>query len=252
MLPDYNTRFEIKFDADHVSQAFRVQKATPPTAITGLLNIPQPAPAIFLTGGAGSMSPEDIERTREIIDMLAHFAVEHKAVIIDGGTNSGIMQMMGAARGKYNLTFPLIGIAPLKKVTFPGYTNPEYEAELDKNHTHFILIDAESWGDESEMILGLTGVISGSGKLPALGILINGGMIARQEVYLAATKEFRMPIVILEGSGRAADEIAAAFKTGRANQRILQAILAGGDIQLVNTVEGADAMRNKLLTRFTR
>ena len=73
-----------------------------------------------------------------------------------------------------------------------------------------------------------------------------------QEVYLATTHERKMSIIVLEGSGRAADDISTAFRTGKANQKILQAILAGGDIQLVGTIEGPDAMRAKLVAKFQK
>jgi hypothetical protein len=59
-----------------------------------------------------------------------------------------------------------------------------------------------------------------------------------------------VPIIVLEGSGRFADEVATAFKTGNAKQSILRAILAGGDIQLVATTDGPEAMRARLEARF--
>jgi hypothetical protein len=250
MLP--NIRFEIRFQDGHTAQAVHVHKDTPIQTIASQLDIVQPRPAIFITGGASKMSPEDIKMTEVLIDALVLYINEVNAVMIDGGTTSGVMQMIGSAREKHRLKFDLIGVAPLGKIEFPGHINPNAEAQLEQNHSHFILIDGDEWGDESEIILGLTRVIADGGKLPCAGILINGGTISRQEVYLAATKEFKLPMLIVEGSGRAADEIANAFKTGRANQRILQFILAGGDIQLVSTADGPEALRNKLAARFNK
>lgn len=251
MLPKSNTRFEIRFEDGHTAQAVHVQKDTPFQTIASQLDIQQPRPTLFITGGAANMSPDDVQMTEAIIDALVLFVNEVGAVMIDGGTTSGVMKMIGSAREKHGLKFDLIGVAPLGKIEYPGHINPHAEAHLESNHSHFILIDGNEWGDESEIILGLTRAIADDGKLPCAGILINGGNISRQEVYLAATKEFKLPMLIVEGSGRAADEIANAFKTGRANQRILQFILAGGDIQLVSTSEGPEALRNKLASRFT-
>jgi hypothetical protein len=250
MLPRHNTRFEIQFSNGHSSHAVHVHKTTPPEIIADYLNIQQPIPAIFVTGGASNMSAEDIQMTEQLIETLVLFVEEIGAVMIDGGTTSGVMQMIGKARAKHKLRFSLIGVCPMGKVSYPGHTNPDAEAHLEANHSHFVLIDGDLWGDESEIILGLTRVLSGNGKAPGAGILINGGNISRQEVYLAATKDFKLPMLIVEGSGRVADEIATAFKTGRANQRIMQAILAGGDIQLVSTLDGPDALRGKLVERF--
>jgi len=71
-----------------------------------------------------------------------------------------------------------------------------------------------------------------------------------KEIYLASTGDMKFPILILEGSGRAADEISTAFRTGRTNRAILKAILAGGDISLVPTLEGPEGMRKKLIEKF--
>jgi hypothetical protein len=88
--------------------------------------------------------------------------------------------------------------------------------------------------------------------MPQVGVLVNGGKIAANEVYLATTKDLNLPMIVLEGSGRFADELATAVRTGKTNQRILQAILAGGDIKLVATVEGPNKLREKLVERFDK
>lgn len=196
------------------------------------------------------MSDEDRQRTQDIIAEVARFADQNQLVIIDGGTESGVMKMIGDQRGKYGFRFPLIGASPLGKVSFPGYTNPGSEANLEDSHSHFVLVDGDEWGAESHMIVDLTHYIAGEGKRPSAGILINGGKIAMQEVYLATTASRKLPMIVLEGSGRLADEVSTAWRTGRANQRILKAIIEGGDIQLVGTLEGPGAVRKKLEKRF--
>lgn len=249
-LHTHDIRFRITFPNSNVAEAVRVRTNTDPKAVLALLNIKAAAPTIFVTGGAAYMSEEDTIRTREIIESVVDFAAEHQAIVIDGGTESGVMQMVGDARRKGNYHFPLIGVSPYGKIAYPGHDNPAADAQLEDSHSHFVLVDGEDWGAESEMIVGLTKAASGFATFPAIGILINGGKIARQEVFLAVSKE--IPMLILEGSGRLADEIATAFKTGKASQRILQAILGGGDIQLVSTEEGPGAMRTKLESRFVR
>jgi hypothetical protein len=247
--------YSILFPGGNTAQAVYVPKTVPPAEVIARLGLSSPVPAIFLTGGAGAMSDEDIRLTQQFIAALAQFAQENGATVIDGGTQSGIMQMMGQARALYGLTFPLIGIAPLSKVEYPGYPNDAKEADLNPDHSHFVFVEGDEWGDESELILGLTRALAAHlqpEQKPALGILINGGKIARKEVYLAATKELHIPMIIIEGSGRAADEIATAMKTGRTSKRILQAILAGGDIQLVGTTQGPGALRTMLESKFRR
>lgn len=252
VLPSKNISFTIPFDNGNRAKAVRVATDTDPLQIMQVLNFTHTQPSIFISGGAGMMSDEDKRMVKRILAEVAAFAEEHHAVILDGGTESGIMQMVGDAKRDFNYKFPLLGISPLGKISYPGFKNPNEEAFLEDSHSHFVLVDADSWGDESRMIVQLTHAIGGRGEKPSVGILINGGKIAMHEVYLASTKDLKLGMIVLEGSGRAADEISTAFRTGKTNQRILQAILAGGDIQLVSTVEGPSAMRAKLTSRFKR
>ena len=249
-LPDHNRLFYMKFPNGQSAQAVRVVADAKAAIVYRLLGFKEACPAIFVSGGASKMSKTDKKRTEEIIKGIAQFAEERKAVIIDGGTESGIMKMVGDTRGSVGYQFPLIGVSPFGKVSYPGYENPGQEAFLEDSHSHFVLVDGDEWGVESQMIVALTHAIAGNGKKPALGILINGGEIAMQEVYLASTKRQKMPMIVLEGSGRAADEISSAFRTGKANHNLIQAILDGGDILLVGTAEGPEAMRLNLKRKF--
>lgn len=245
--------FEIKFEDGHRALAVCTTPTSDAKSLLNMLGLTENRPAIFITGGASNMSSEDMERTRRIIeDGIAPFAARHNAIVVDGGTESGVMQMIGQARHIHNYKFPLIGVAPLGKVEYPGHVNPDKEADLEDSHTHFVLVDAADWGDESNMIISITRAICEGGK-PAIGVLINGGRIARQEVLLATSQgQNSLPILVLEGSGRTADQIATAFRTGKTNQAIIKAIIEGGDIELVATIEGPSAVLKKLEKRFAR
>lgn len=186
----------------------------------------------------------------QMIAEVAKFAQERGAIIVDGGTESGVMQMVGEVRKRLKYSFSLIGVSPAGKIAFPGYANKAAEATLEDSHTHFVLVDGTDWGHETHTIINLTQALCANNAKPSVGILINGGRIALHEIYLASTRENRLPIIVLEGSGRAADEVSTAFREGRSNRAILQAILAGGDIQLVATLEGPQALRQKLVAKF--
>lgn len=246
--------FEIKFKEGHTATAVKVETDTPVTDILRVLGIPTPTASLFISGGAGGMSDEDVEKTRLIMDQgVAKFAAEHEIIVIDGGTESGVMQMVGEARLNHHYGFPLIGVAPAGKVSYPGHRNPHSEAELDSNHSHFVLVNTDDWGGESQMIVDLTRKVSGNRKKQALGVLINGGKIAQQDIYLATAKgDQNIPILVLEGSGRFAEELATAFRTGYANQSILKAIISGGDIKLLATGEGVETMWEKLDSHFNK
>lgn len=245
--------FEINFEDGGQALAIKTNAETPMDDIVSALGLQTPAPCIFISGGAGGMSDDDIEKTRVIMDEgIAKFAAQHGITVIDGGTESGVMQMIGEARRNHHYSFPLIGVAPESKVQYPGSNNENSEAELDANHSHFVLVDTDEWGGESQTIIDLTRRICGMKQKHALGILINGGKIAQQDIYLATAQgDQRIPVLVLEGSGRFAEELATAFRTGYANQRILQAIIAGGDIKLLATGEGVETMWEKLEDHFS-
>jgi hypothetical protein len=249
-LPGYNQRFELMFENGHRASAVRIQTAADIVKAMQVLGFTSAMPTLFVSGGAGGMSENDRQITHKILEAVGQFARDQGAVVVDGGTESGIMQMLGEVRDKTNGSFLLIGVAPLGKVSFPGYQNPNEEAFLEDSHSHFVLVDGDDWGAESPTIVALTNHLSGNGTRPAVGLLINGGKIAMQEVYLASTHEHKIPILVLEGSGRAADDISSAYRSGRTSQRILQAILRGGDIQLVGTSEGPEGMLEKLSLKF--
>lgn len=245
-----NDTFEIKFKDGSTAKAIHARDLSV-EAIATALGL-QPAPCIFISGGAGGMSDEDIDKTRQIMDEgVAKFASENGITVIDGGTESGVMQMIGEARRSHNYSFPLIGIAPHGKIQYPSHKNEGHEAELDGNHSHFVLVDSDEWGGESQTIIDLTRHIAREERQHALGILINGGKISQQDIYLATAKgDHKIPILVLEGSGRFAEQLATAFRTGHANQQILKAIIAGGDIKLLATGEGAETMHEKLEAHF--
>lgn len=251
LMPNHNT-FEINFKEGRASTAIQIEADHSVDDIVSAFGLKTPSPCLFISGGAGNMSEEDIAKTREIIDKgVAKFASQHGITIVDGGTESGVMQMIGEARRNHGYSFPLIGVAPLGKIQHPGRINPKNEAELDSNHSHFVLVNSDEWGGESQTIIDLTRRICGNKKEHALGILINGGKISQQDIYLATAKgDHKIPVLVLEGSGRFAEELATAFRTGHANQKILQAIIAGGDIKLLATGEGVESMWEKLETHF--
>jgi hypothetical protein len=251
-----NKRYVIGFDDGHAAFAIQVPRRFDPNSVTNALGFTEPRPTIYVTGGAGQMSAEDLETTRIMIEKgLAQFAEERGAVVIDGGTHAGIPILIGDARQKCRYRFPLVGIAPLEMVRYPGYDNGDNPdaAPLNTAHSHFVLTAGDEFGDESDMITQLTNALSGEGEQPALGILINGGKIAREEVYDRTTSEtLSFPLIVLEGTGRFADVLAKAFYAGHTDDDDLQTIINKGQLQLVRVNDGPEALRARLTVYFDK
>jgi hypothetical protein len=247
-----NKRFIIPFDHGQAAFAVHVSRRFDPAWVAKTLNFHEPRPAIYVTGGAKDMSDEDMHATRRLIEKgLARFAEDHGAVVIDGATNVGVPALVGDARRKNHYRFPLIGVAPLELVQYPGYDNPD-GGPLNEGHSHFVLTTGDEFGDESDMITHLTYHLSGSGRLPAFGVLINGGKITREEVYSRTTSEkFSFPLFVIEGTGRFADMLARAFHAGQADDRQVNAIIQKGKLSVISISDGPDQFYEKLLA-YTR
>jgi hypothetical protein len=253
-MPKDKGAFTIRFSDTQYSPAVRVDPQDDVQTVIDSFGLMTPRPTLFITGGASRMTEEDIERTREIINEgIAKFAEAHNITIIDGGTEAGVMQMIGEARKKHNYKFPLIGCSPYYKVTFPGAeitAADGAEAGLEDGHSHFVLVNTPEWGGESQTIVNLTRAIAARQR-PMIGVLINGGSIAERDVYYAtAIGDDRIPILVLDGSGRTADNISNAYKTQTTDNYMIRAIIKGGDIRLTPLAEGVPTLLRHLTKHF--
>ena len=251
-VPKDKGAFTIRFSDTQYSPAVRVDPNDDVQTVIDSFGLMTPRPTLFITGGASKMTEEDIERTREIINEgIAKFAEKHNVTVIDGGTEAGVMQMIGEARKKNGYKFPLIGCSPYYKVTFPGAEiTEEAEATLEDGHSHFVLVNTPEWGGESQTIVNLTRAIAARQR-PMIGVLINGGSIAERDVYYAtAIGDDRIPILVLDGSGRTADNISNAYKTQTTDNYMIRAIIKGGDIRLTPLAEGVPTLMRHLTKHF--
>lgn len=162
------------------------------------LGIPHPSSVIVLVGGAGGMGWLDMFPMRKAVGIVARLAEETQSVVIDGGTQAGIMTEIGKQRKRNGYSFPLIG------VVFDNLIIKEEPASiLDPNHSHFFLIPGENWGDESSWISKIATSVAGNHK--SITVLINGGNISRQDVEYSLLE--KRPTFVIRGTGRLADEI---------------------------------------------
>jgi hypothetical protein len=249
-LPLLNIPYTIRFREGRAARAIRVHPTISTAKIVRLLRLQSPRPMLFVSGGATDMSSSDIQETRDIMQtVVARFAHERSLGVVDGGTASGVMAMMGAARRDHGYDFPLIGVSPLGLIAYPGYHNPKKEADLDSGHSHFVLIDSAEWGDETELYMALTHTLAGD--RPRMGVLANGGQITRKEAYLA-TCVYDMQILVLADSGRFADELAAAVKRGASDNPTVRKIIRSGNVQVVSIHDGVEAVWDRLAAHFNK
>jgi hypothetical protein len=188
---------DLTVKAAHISGYQEIQEALTE------LQIPHPKSVIVLVGGAGGIGWWDKFPMRKAIKIIARLADETQSVVVDGGTQAGIMTEIGKQRKQNKFSFPLIGVVfdSLIMKKEPG-------SILDPNHTHFFLIPGNNWGDESSWISKIATQIAGEKK--SITILVNGGQISKTDVGYSVMED--RPTFVMRGTGRMANEITLGNK----------------------------------------
>jgi len=223
--------FPVTFGDRRTAQVIQVSEGIPLADVLPQLQVPHPRPVLVLIGGASYLSATDQKLLRSLfVKVLAPLAQTLNAVVIDGGTDTGIMRMMGLARTRTRSTFPLVGVAPLGLVALPDQPLPNDEAAyLEPHHTHFMLVPGCHWGDESEWIAQLATAIAG--PEPSLTLLINGGEVSWVDAY--ENIEEGRPMIAIAGSGRTADALATALD-GKVTDERARRIVDSGLLQAIH------------------
>ena len=237
--------FTIPFTAQQTNpRAVYATADADPAQVCQALQLPGGGQAIAVMGGAALMEDDSTRTIRSgLEDGLARFAQDHAVTIVDGGTAAGVMELLGVARARRGYTFPLVGVTVAGHVAFPGHPADSDHALLDPWHSHFALVEGDEFGEESDLLAGITLSIASGGK--ALGMVINGGAIVKREAHARATGPLRLPLLVLTDSGRFADELTDAHANGSSDP-VLNAILAQGEVYFLSAHSGARGLRGWL------
>ncbi len=193
----------------------------------------KPKLIILVFGGAtGSLdtSSTSVNNLFPILDSILQYASDNDALIIDGGTQAGIMELLGQRAKDLdpNKKPVLLGIAPMGRISLPESIDKKNDdkgskhdkAELDPNHTHFVLVEGNEWGDETMKIFEIASA-SSFGDIPVVALLAGGGKISKKEVIFCIDRKW--PIIAIENTGYLADEIASYKNQKETNQNRLAA-----------------------------
>jgi TRPM family ion channel len=176
---------------------------------------------VFLSGGAAEVSDAVSGQLRALLDALSRVAAEGVRLAVgDGGTRAGIMEWAGLVRQGSGAAFPLLGVAPAAEVTATGEPG---RTAIDPNHSHVVLVSNPEgtqrqgadrtggggrWGAETDAMYEIFGRLS-AGRA-SVAVVVNGGAITLDEVRRNLVQ--RRPILVVAGSGRAADAIVARVR----------------------------------------
>jgi SLOG in TRPM, prokaryote len=224
------TPFPLHFADGRTAMALHVDQTSElPTALTSL-GLQAPQPVAVIVGGAGGLDPADLDRLRPLFESgLVPVMTHLRGATIDGGTQAGVMRLLGEARSGAGADFPLIGVAAAGTVILPGGQPPRDDAApLDPDHTHFVLVPGDDWGAEAAWIAqAATDLADGR---PSATVLINGGEVAYSDVERSL--DAGRPVITVAGSGRTADQLADAAQGRPADERAV-ALVKSGLVQAV-------------------
>lgn len=246
-MADTKTR-QILFENGNEAKVAFAQANTATDILIKELRLSLPKVLIIVIGGAGNLDQKLKNRLSQLYRSIAKTAAASEALIIDGGTQAGVMAMMGEAVATNGHKTPLVGVSPAGKVSYPGNISLD-GTPLEPNHTHFVLVEGHEWGNETPTLFDLVRHLTrntsangadaahieqtnntGNASIPVLAVLSGGGNIAKQEVLRVVRQN--IPLLVVEGSGGYADEISAAYeqKDQVLNDPILGEVIADGKL----------------------
>lgn len=228
--------FQVTFNNGQIANAAYLSQFSDIPTMLPHLGFPMPRPTLVIVGGASGLSSEDLARLRSLFkEVVCPFVAAQNFAVIDGGTDAGVMQLMGQARAATGGQFPLMGIVVEQKTILPAQPSPSEDAvALEPYHTHFLLVPGQEWGEESPWIAQVATILA-AGQ-PSFTVLINGGAIALHQDVPNSLGQIR-PVLVIGGSGRAADRLANAI-TGKQIDPEIQNLVNSNLIHIVDLTVG--------------
>jgi hypothetical protein len=223
----------------------RVERVDDLAAALSCLGLTTSRPVVVVVGDAAGLSDAGARRVEPVVtDVLVPLCEELGAALVDGGTDSGVMRLVGRAFAARHATFPLVGVVAAGTVVGGVETVPD-PAHVEPNHTHLLVVPGSSWGDESPWLTRVATALADGA--PMAGVLIGGGEVSVHDV--AHLVDTGIPAFVITGTGRLADALARSDSGG--DDAI--AVLRTSD--LVRTVDALDrphALRTALRRALTR
>jgi hypothetical protein len=192
-----------------------VSRLAPPQKILGALNLPQPSALLILNGGIVKMETRlQTQLDRLLQDGLARAAAEGGVTLLTGGTDAGIFAMLGQGLARWGRTAPCIGVAVAGLVRWANHSQGEWPLQPD--HSHFVLVEGEQWGDETATMYALAEKLSLG--CPSLAVFAGGGRVTMAEMEANVRQKRKM--ILLSGSGRTTDAVLAWKKKSDDDDRL--------------------------------
>ncbi len=244
---------QINLEGGNRALMVQARARTPVASMTAALGIAGPRPVLLVIGGADGLSKAAEPSIRTLVDAGVVPAVETVGpVVVDGGTDAGIMAIVGGAIAAAHVQVTVLGVAPAGRVTWKDDTRSGMSGAtaLEPHHTHFVLADSDAWGGETPLLFEVVEAIADPSRTVA--IVAGGGPGTLREVATAVRRG--IPVIALSGSGGVADDLAAAAAArdskSPSNKADPELTTILGDIELtVVAAEAEPALLERILVR---
>lgn len=198
-------------------------------------------PVIVLNGGTAQLAPDLQQKLAVVLqEGLAQIVAKEKFTLITGGTDAGIFSLLGDGLNQWGIRAPCIGVCVAAKVIWLSqHTVDKERVPLEPHHSHFLLVEGESWGDELKIMSELADYLSSASAL--ITIFAGGGEMTLREMQNAVEKDRQM--ILLNGSGRITDQVLAASRGETVTDQRVQSIAQKGKIVSFSLDEGPQALQ---------
>jgi len=179
---------------------------TPLRTVLDTLGVPRQRPVLVVIGWADSTLDAD---TQDAVALLMRTAVarvcsDEAAVIVSGGTDTGVMAALGKAVAEQPGGPVLVGVAPDAMLIGYGAEPHNDHAALPEPQHRLIRTPGSSWGAEGPSLVRVAECIAEDRAVVLLAV--GGGDGTRREIALAARRQW--PAVLITGSSGASAEVA--------------------------------------------
>lgn len=201
------------------------------------LGVRRQMPVLALVGTTRDLGGELAERLEPLLCAVVEVAADARAAIVTGGTDAGVFQLLGQAVSTAPRSPSLrIGVAPDDLVAgrdkgASGLT------PIDPHLSALVRVPGGHWGDETLPLSRLVDAVAGA--QPAVVLLVGGGQGTRAELLEHLSRG--RSVVVVESSGRLADEIAA----GLPDDPTLRGLIDHADVRIVG-IDDVEGVRNLL------
>ncbi|MGB5834106.1 MAG: hypothetical protein WBG92_19265 [Thiohalocapsa sp.] len=162
-------------------------------------------PVLVSVGGASGLDPTIAKRLSRLFrDQLMPLLHRFGAAVLDGGTDAGVMALMGQARWAAEPRIPLLGVSARGTVRLPGQSG-RAGATLEPNHSHQLLVPGGNWGDEIPWMNAAVKRLSAGHR--SVTLVTGGGRVTARDVD--ASLQNGRPTLLLAGTGGVADALAS-------------------------------------------